>query len=146
MSKKSTEASSTSQIAPFLWTDRVPAIQEATAEKGKISTVKITITGRPGKIVNKGQCIITIMEESKAPPLPKGLPAPTSTPVKYAVYISIKHWNKVEEAIKDPDDILIVEGFPKTDSEVSAIAIFATNVTTKKLQMAAKAPKAEVKQ
>jgi hypothetical protein len=49
-----------------------------------------------------------------------------------------KQWKKVEEAIKDPEDVLIVEGFPKTDPEVSAIAVFATNVTTKKLQMAKK--------
>jgi molybdopterin-guanine dinucleotide biosynthesis protein len=54
---------------------------------------------------------------------------------KYAVYIASKQWKKVEEAIKDPEDTLIIEGFPKTDPEVSAIAVFATNVTTKKLQM-----------
>jgi len=130
----------------FQWEDRVPAVQEATTERGKVSTVKITVTGRPGKIVDKGQCIVTVMEDSKTPSLPKGLPTPTSTHVKYAVYISMKHWNKVKDAIQDPEDILIIEGCPKTDSEVSAIAVFATNVTTKKLQMAAKSPKAEVKQ
>jgi len=128
------------------WEDRVPAVQEANAERGKVNTVKITIIGRPGKIVDKGQCIVTVMEDSKLPSLPKGLPVPTSAPVKYAVYISMKHWNKVKDAIQDPEDTLIIEGFPKTDAEVSAIAVFATNVTTKKLQMAAKAPKTEVKQ
>jgi hypothetical protein len=100
--------------------------------------VKITVIGRPGKIVDKGTCIVFVMESTKVPALPKGLPIPTSVATKYAVYIASKQWKKVEEAMKDPEDVLIVEGFPKTDPEVSAIAVFATNVTTKKLQMAKK--------
>ncbi|SRR6266550_12370 len=124
-------------IAVFLWDDRLAAIKEAESEKGQVN-VKITVIGHPGKIVDRGSCIITVMESTKVPMLPKGLPTPTNVPTKYAVYIAAKQWKKVEEAIKDPEDVLIVEGFPKADSEVSAIAVFATNVTTKKLQMAKK--------
>ena len=125
----------------FTWNDRIAAIKEAEIEKGN-ATVKITVIGRPGKILDKGTCIVTVMESTKVPTLPKGLPTPTSTPTKYAVYIASKQWKKVEEAIKDPEDVLIVEGFPKTDPEVSAIAVFTTNVTTKKLQMIKKQPQA----
>jgi len=121
--------------AIFPWEDRIAAIELAETEKGQISTVKITVIGRPGKIVDKGTCIVTVMEESKTPALPKGLPTPTSTPTKYAVYIASKQWAKVKDALDDPEDVLIVEGFPKTDAQVTAIAVFATNVTTKKLQM-----------
>jgi len=121
----------------FLWDDRIIAVKEAEIEKGQ-ANVKITVIGRPGKIVDKGQCIVTVMESTKVPTLPKGLPTPTSVPIKYVVYIASKQWKKVEEAIKDPEDMLIIEGFPKTDPEVSAIAVFTTNVTTKKLQMAKK--------
>ncbi len=81
------------------------------------------------------------MEESKTPALPKGLPTPTSTPTKYAIYIASKQWAKVKDAVADPEDVLIVEGSPKTDAQVTAIAVFATNVTTKKLQMAKKQPR-----
>jgi hypothetical protein len=123
----------------FPWDDRLPAVKEAEIEKGQ-ANVKITIIGRPGKIVDKGTCIVTVMESTKIPALPKGLPTPTNLATKYAVYITSKQWKKVEEAIKDPEDTLIIEGFPKTDPEVSAIAVFATNVTTKKLQMAKKQP------
>ena len=66
----------------------------------------------------------------------KGLPAPTNAATKYAVYIAKKQWNKVKDAIQDLEDTLIIEGFPKADAEVSAIAVFTTNVTTKKLQQA----------
>ena len=130
----------THQTAPapvFLWDDRITTVKEAEIEKGQ-ANVKITVIGRPGKIVDKGQCIVTVMESTKVPTLPKGLPTPTSVPTTYVVYIASKQWKKVEEAIKDPEDTLIIEGFPKTDPEVSAIAVFTTNVTTKKLQMAKK--------
>lgn len=128
------------QLVPlFAWNERIPAVKEALQEKGQ-ATVKITVIGRPGKILDKGSCIVTVMESTKMPTLPKGLPTPTSVATTYAVYIASKQWKKVEEAIKDPEDVLIIEGFPKTDPEVSAIAVFATNVTTKKLQMAKKQP------
>jgi len=125
------------QVLTLTWEDRIAVIQEASAQKGN-ANVKITLVGRPGKIVDRGTCIVTVMESSKVPALPKGLPTPTATSTKYAVYIASKQWKKVAEAITDPEDALIVEGFPTTDPEVSAIAVFATNVTTKKLQMAQK--------
>lgn len=120
----------------FSWEDRIDIVKDAEAQKGNANTVKITIIGRPGNILDKGQFIVTVMESTKIPSLPKGLPAPTNEPTKYAVYISAKQWKKVAESIADPEDVLIVEGFPKTDPEVKAIAVFATNVTTKKLQAA----------
>jgi hypothetical protein len=124
----------------FNWEERIPIIEEAEKEKGNATTVKITLVGRPGNILDKGQFIVTVMESTKVPALPKGLPAPTNEPTKYAVYISAKQWKKVAESIADPEDVLIVEGFPKTDPEVKAIAVFATNVTTKKLQSAQRQP------
>ncbi len=121
-------------VPVFSWNDRISLIQEAEKQKGNATTVKITLVGRPGNILDKGPFIVTVMESTKVPALPKGLPAPTNVATKYAVYISAKQWKKVAESIQDPEDVLIVEGFPKTDPEVKAIAVFATNVTTKKLQ------------
>src|SRR5207247_1096147 len=124
-------------IITFNWEDRIAVIREAEAERGTAS-VKITVVGRPGKIIDRGQCIVTVMESTKIPSLPKGLPVPPSAPTKYTVYIASKQWKKVSEAIDDPEDSLIIEGFPTTDAQTSAIAVFATNVTTKKLQQAQK--------
>src|SRR5205807_1604095 len=73
----------------FSWEDRIAAIKEAEQEKGQ-ATVKITVIGRPGKVLDKGQFIVTVMESSKAPSLPKGLPTPTDVATKYAVYIAAK--------------------------------------------------------
>jgi len=130
----------------FSWEDRIGIVNEASIQKGIASTMKIMLVGRPGKIIDKGQFIVTVIESNKVPTLPKGLPTPNNVATKYAVYIQKKQWNKVAEAIKDPDDALIIEGFPKTDAEVSAIAVFATNITTKKLQAALReTKKTEVK-
>jgi len=47
-----------------------------------------------------------------------------------------KQWRRVAEAMKDPEDTLIVEGFPQLDAQTGSIAVFATNTTTRKLQQA----------
>jgi hypothetical protein len=124
------------------WDDRRAIVKEAEAEKGT-ANVKISLVGRPGKVVDRGQFIVTVMESSKVPMLPKGLPTPTTMTTKYAVYVAAKQWKKVAEAIQDPEDALIIEGFPKTDAETSAIAVFTTNITTKKQQMAKKQPQSK---
>ena len=59
-SKKATVPSAPPPVSPFLWDERIPAIEEAQTEKGQISTVKITVIGRPGKIVDKGTCIVGV--------------------------------------------------------------------------------------
>ena len=133
--KQGEEAPQPLPAVTFTWKDRIAVIQEAEAEKGQ-ANVKITVVGRPGKVVDRGQCIVTVMESNKVPALPKGLPTPPAVPTKYTVYIGSKQWKKVAEAIRDPEDTLIIEGFPTMDAEIGSIAVFATNTTTKKLQMA----------
>ena len=125
------------EVPTLRWEDRVAVIQEAEETKGS-ANVKITLVGRPGKVVDRGQCIVTVMESTKVPALPKGLPTPPATPTKYTVYIGAKQWKKVAESIHDPEDVLIIEGYPTLDAQTSAIAVFATNATTKKLQAAQK--------
>lgn len=76
------------------------------------------------------------------PPLPKGMPTPPASPTTFTVFMSAKHWSKVEASVQSPEDVLIVEGVPTLDAEAKTICVFATNTTTKLLQQAAKAPKA----
>lgn len=136
--KQANEKAQQQPTIVFAWQDRIDIVKEAEQEKGNATTVKITVIGRPGFVLDKGQFVVLVMEESKTPALPKGLPTPPSTPTKYGVYVAAKQWKKVAEAITDPEDALIIEGFPKTDPETSAIAVFTTNITTKKQQMAKK--------
>lgn len=127
---------------PFTWEARIAVLNEiAIGERGEVKSVKVTLIGRPGKVVERGQCIVTTMQQQpKLPPLPKGLPIPAADQIEatlFAVYIATRQWRKVEEAIKDADDLLIVEGVQLLDKQLpGSIAVFASNVTTKKLQAA----------
>ena len=98
----------------------------------------MTLIGRPGKIVEKGNVIITAMQSKKAPSLSKQLPTPPERPTNYVLLIARKQWNKVAEAIKDPEDVLVVEGYPQVDAKMKGITVFVQSATTKMLQRAKK--------
>jgi len=108
------------------------AITQAERRKGQAVFMNIKIIGRPGKVLDKGPFLVTVMENTKVPSLPLGLPKPASMATKYVVYIVARHWDMVKEAMTDPEDMLVVEGVPKADQEAKAIVVFATKVTTKK--------------
>ncbi len=99
--------------------------------------MKISIAGRPGKVVSKHNVVITSMQQIKNPILPKGLPSPPETKTTYVLYITRKQWSRVTEIIEaDPDDSLIVEGYPFFDKQLNVMAVFATRTTTKSLEKA----------
>jgi len=133
---QSQESPAPAAFPPITWEDRLATLKEVHAEKGQATTVKITLIGRPGKLVERGTCIITSMESTRVPSLPKGLPTPTPASTSYTVYIATKQWRKVADSLKDQDDVLIVEGYPHLDTEAKTIAVFVTNTTTKNLQAA----------
>jgi hypothetical protein len=108
-----------------------------------VRTVKITLIGRPGPTVSKNGYILTSMQTTKTPSLPKGLPTPPTTSTSYTVYLTPKQWAKVAEAIRDPEDVLIIEGFPAYDPTLEGIAVYATNITTQQLQQARRAAQAQ---
>ena len=97
--------------------------------------MKITVIGRPARVVERGDVAIVTLRSEKVPSLPKGLSAPTQ-PTDYAVLIARKQWLKVAQAAANPADLLIVEGFPTVDPRFSGITVLATNATTKQLQQA----------
>ena len=121
---------------PLAWEDRLAVLEEVLKQKGIATTVKITLIGRPGKVVEKGDSVIIGMQSTKVPALPKGLPTPPSAPTNYVVFIARKQWARASEAVENLEDMLIVEGFPALDPQAKSIAVFATNVTTKLLQAA----------
>lgn len=126
---------------PATWAERGARIAASGPEIGKVTKVKVTLIGRPGKVVERPDFTLLQMKHSGGlPALPKGIPVPSQPPeTTYVVYIGAKQWRGVAEAIKQPDDILIVEGTQFYDKEFEAIAVFATNTTTRALQQAKRA-------
>ncbi len=52
------------------------------------------------------------------------------------LFIQQKQWNKVRDAMQQPDDALIVEGYGVHAPRLAGITVHATQVTTKALQAA----------
>jgi hypothetical protein len=131
-----------SPIAPVTWGDRLASLEDILGEIGGAKTMKITLTGRPGKVVDKGTYILTTMPPQKIPALPKGLPPLPSDaqPPQTLVLVAKKQWVRVEAALGDPADTLILEGFALYEPAVRGLAILATNVTTAALQRAKRQP------
>ncbi|HEX2906844.1 MAG TPA: phosphorylated adapter RNA export RNA-binding domain-containing protein [Phototrophicaceae bacterium] len=119
----------------FNWGERRGLIQPLLAESGELTTVKVTLIGRPGIIETRKDLVITTMTHAaKSPTLPKGVPPPPETPTLYTVYIAAKQWRRVEESIQDPEDALIIEGTASYDPEIPGVAVFAMSVTSKRLE------------
>ncbi len=133
--RKKNNAAAQPNLPAFDWEERQAVLEVILQEKGEASTVKITLIGRPGKIEARKDVIITAMtHQAKAASLPKGLPTPPATDTLYTVYIASKQWRKVETAIANVDDALIIEGICTFDEEIKGMAVFATNITTKGLE------------
>lgn len=112
----------------FDWSDRGVVIAEIGIDKGVVQTVKITLTGRPGKLVERDNCIITIMQDTESTIVPDELPTPPPNPTQYGVYMTRDQWANVVEALRDPSNMLVVEGWPTYDAQFGGIAVFASDV------------------
>jgi len=123
-------------LPSFQWADAAPVIAAITEHVGAARTVKVTLIGRPGQVVERQGVIVLGLRSTSTPALPKGLPAPPATPTTYMVFVSQKQWRTVAGALSNPDDALIIEGYPTADPRFAGITVYATNVTTKLLQQA----------
>ncbi len=128
------------------WTDDDDrAINQHLHDKtGRVSTVKITVIGRPAKVLDRGQTIVLSLRQDTAPALPKGLPEP-ATGTRYALLIAAKQWAKIAEVLNaDAEDALIAEGYPSLDPRFpQGITVHTTSVTTKRMQAAKRAAQTE---
>ncbi len=122
-------------VPAFTWDDYPTVVAELQRGLGEATSVKITVIGRPAQVLERGDVAIVALTSEKVPSLPKGLPAP-SAPTNYAVFIARKQWQKVARAAQNPQDLLIVEGYPTVDPRFAGITVLATQATTKQLQQA----------
>ena len=116
----------------FTWPERLEALEEIGEDIGGARSVKITLIGRPGKVVFKDTFVLTTMANMKPPTMAKGMPAIPNVQTKYLLIISRKQWTKVATAILDVEDELILEGFAVYDSGIKGMAVFVTVTNTKK--------------
>ena len=125
------------------WEDREACIATLQSKSGKATSVKVTLIGRPARVSEQAQfTLLTLTSTGPLPSLPKGIPVPVKVPpTTYSVFIGKKQWNQVAQALKNPEDVLIIEGVQIFDATTKTIAVFATRTTTKLLQQANRPPK-----
>jgi hypothetical protein len=120
------------------WADRIEYLKPLIEDPGQINNLTVTLIGRPGKLHIEGGSVMTVIEqkEVKAPPYPKGVPPFESVEkiTYYYVFMSLKHWNRVEKQLEDETDMLLVEGTAVYDPEMEGISILTTSVSTKILE------------
>ena len=126
-------------IAPpgIEWGDRVEPMKALGAQPGQISGLTVTLSGRPGKLHIDGSSVMTVIEQRqvKAPPYPKGVPHFDTVDgvTAYYVFMSLRHWKRVEKALEDERDLLVIEGSAVYDGALEGITILSTRVSTKML-------------
>ncbi|MDP9352759.1 MAG: phosphorylated adapter RNA export RNA-binding domain-containing protein [Chloroflexota bacterium] len=119
----------------FNWDEYGELARHLQTQPGEAKSVKITVIGKPGKVIEREQLVMVGLKSEKSPAFPKGVPSPAG-PTSYVVLIARKHWQNIAQALTDPEDALIVEGHPSYDSRFAGITVHATQVTTRKLQAA----------
>jgi hypothetical protein len=122
-------------LPPATWDDRGDLLHEIGGEPGKVHTVKVTLTGRPSRFVERqGFALLLLHHDNPLDALPQGVPTPPSVqPTRYIIYIAARQWMKVRGALQNPDIGLTIEGTPLHDHTHQAISVFATKVTPKLL-------------
>ncbi len=115
------------------------------ADKKGSASVKVTVIGRPKQVKRLDTCVLVVMAPKPPGTLPKGLPpVPEATNATLAVFIANKQWTKVEASLKqDPNDELIIEGFPSNDAKNQITAVWAQSCTTKMIQRSLRQQKTE---
>jgi len=130
---------------PNMWDDREALIAGLQATHGTVSSVKVTLMGRPTRVSEQSQfTLVTVSDPSPLPALPRGVPMPSAStlpPTTYSVFVGKKQWKQVAVALHTPEDMLIIEGVQLLDATAKTIAIFAMKTTTKLLQQASRPPK-----
>ncbi len=117
-------------LPALTWEDAKQLISQAIQSIGEARTVKITLIGRPGRVVEQANCVVVAMKGKESPSLPKGLPTPpANSAVTWAVFIATKQWAKVKDSIqKNGEDQLIIEGYPLIDPKSQASVVLALSV------------------
>jgi hypothetical protein len=129
----------TSQPTPPASSPAGPPVAALLAQLGKQvgeAGLKITLTGRPGPITQQAQFVLFQIRAKKLPNFSKGQPTPAGDLTRCAVIVPLKQWARVAQAVEQPDEVLIVEGYPAIEPGYAGIVVYATNVSTKGQQAA----------
>jgi len=116
------------------WEARRELLSLLPETKGTTMSVKVMLSGRPGKVERREGTVVLMLDGGQAPPLPRGVPAPPAQPAPFICYLDSQQWAEVEPALADPADMLMLEGYCAADPETGSVAVFVQLATTRSLQ------------
>jgi hypothetical protein len=127
---------------PMTWEEAKALIGQVIKTPAEARTVKLTLVGRPQKVIAQQECVVVSLKGKEPPSLPKGLPpVPEGSAITWAVFIVNKPWNQVKASLEaNPDDQIIIEGYPLVGKNGVA-AVMATNCKSVLLERAQREPK-----
>jgi hypothetical protein len=138
--ESATPASTQAPVAPptLTWDEAKALVAQVLQSIGEAKTVKITLIGRPSKVVQQPSCVVVAMKGKEPPSLPKGLPTPpANSAITWVVFIANKQWNAVKESMMgNPEDNLIVEGYPIIDPKSGSNVVLVTSCKSVMLERA----------
>lgn len=129
----------TPPLERLTWPSRLGILAQLEAEgkTGMITTAVLKVIGKAaGHYEHTGGCIVLRLTSTIKPAVPRGVPAPQEAQTTYVVYLGTRLWGRIAEAAADPEDEVIIEGFPQIDTETGTIALYAKKTTSKKLETA----------
>ena len=121
-------------LKPYRWEDRERDFRLFGPRQIGVGKVEIKVVGKPLKVIEKSQVTIVTMRSGEPPSLPKGLPPAPSKPTVYLILIANKQWKKVKPFVTEPDNKLIVRGWPIFDKKLGTITVLAQNTTSTLLE------------
>jgi len=118
------------------WEERADILDQLADEIGTATSVKVTVIGRPAEPHIQGNTVVLMMQYmTRSHQFPQGIPQPDPFPMNLAVYLHVRHWERVSQRLEtDPQETLVVEGLLALDTDSAALAVFAINVSLRSAQ------------
>jgi hypothetical protein len=134
-------AGDASALPPISWDEAQAVVAELLKGPQGEATVKLTLVGRPLQVKELPSYVALALQGKEPPTLPKGLPTPpTGSTMRFVVFIAYKQWNGVKESLThNPEDKLVVQGYPVFDSKTGTVVVLAQQVQSVELEKAKKA-------
>lgn len=121
----------------FEWAERAKFVEKLSEEAGTTSSMRAILFGRPDKVIPKLTCtVLEITYKSDLAQVPQGVPKPKDIETRYTVYVGSKQWTKAEPALKNPEEVLIIQGICLYDPTINGMAFYAQSVSTKEMEAA----------
>lgn len=121
-----TAAPAPAPAQPLDWADRTETVALALAQPGAVATTRVTVVGRPAEVKFREDFVIAnIPGGHSLPALPRGLPAVARAATMYKVCVEARVWQRVEAALRDPQAVLISDGYAVANSKMPTVTVLA---------------------